>query len=54
MPPVSQSQRQAMYAAAEGKSDIGIPEKVGKEFTAADKGGELPERRADRRYRQKD
>lgn len=42
MPPVSQAQRKAMYAAAEGKSTIGIPQKVGEEFTAADKPGKLP------------
>ena len=35
MPPVSQKQRGAMYAAAEGKSTLGIPKKVGKEFVAA-------------------
>jgi len=43
MPPVSQAQRRAMYAAAEGKSTLGIPKKVGKEFTAADQHGKLPE-----------
>ena len=43
-----------MFAAAEGKSTLGIPEKVGKEFADADKGGKLPERKADRRYRKKD
>lgn len=42
MPPVSEKQRKAMYAAAEGKSNIGIPKKVGKEFTKADPGGKLP------------
>jgi hypothetical protein len=42
MPPVSKSQRGAMYAAAQGKSNIGIPKKVGKEFVAADPGGKLP------------
>ena len=42
MPPVSQAQRGAMYAAAEGKSTLGIPKKVGKEFTKADTGGKLP------------
>ena len=42
MPPVSQKQRGAMYAAAEGKSTLGIPKKVGKEFVAADPGGKLP------------
>lgn len=44
MPPVSQKQRGAMYAAAEGKSTLGIPKKVGKEFVAADPGGKLPVR----------
>jgi hypothetical protein len=44
MPAVSQAQRGAMYAAAEGKSTLGIPKKVGKEFVAADKGGKLPRR----------
>lgn len=42
MPPVSQQQRKAMFAAAAGKSTLGIPKKVGKEFVAADKGGKLP------------
>ena len=42
MPPVSQAQRAAMYAAAAGKSTLGIPKKVGEEFVAADKGGKLP------------
>lgn len=44
MPPVSQQQRKAMFAAAAGKSTLGIPKKVGKEFAAADKGGKLPKR----------
>jgi hypothetical protein len=43
MPPVSQKQRAAMHAAAEGKSTLGIPKKVGAEFVAADPGGKLPE-----------
>lgn len=34
-----------MYAAAAGKSTLGIPKKVGQEFTKADKGGSLPKRR---------
>jgi hypothetical protein len=34
-----------MYAAAAGKSTLGIPKKVGKEFTAADEPGKLPERK---------
>jgi len=42
MPPVSEAQRRAMYAAAAGKSTLGIPKKVGREFTAADPGGKLP------------
>jgi hypothetical protein len=33
-----------MRAAAGGKSTLGIPKKVGKEFSAADKGGKLPAR----------
>jgi hypothetical protein len=31
-----------MQAAAHGKSTIGIPQKVGKEFAKADPGGKLP------------
>jgi hypothetical protein len=34
-----------MYAAASGKSTLGIPKKVGAEFVKADKPGKLPERR---------
>lgn len=45
MPPVSKAQRRAMYAAAEGKSNIGIPASVGKDFVAADTGKKLPERK---------
>jgi hypothetical protein len=44
MPPRSEAQRRAMHAAAAGKSTLGIPKKVGKEFAAADKGGKLPAR----------
>ena len=44
MPMESQAQRRAMYAAAAGKSKIGIPKKVAKEFTAADRPGKLPAR----------
>lgn len=33
-----------MYAAAAGKSTLGIPRKIGKEFVAADKPGKLPRR----------
>ncbi len=32
-----------MFAAASGKSNIGIPKKVGEEFADADPGGKLPE-----------
>jgi len=44
MPPVSEKQRAAMYAAASGHSTIGIPQSVGKEFVGADPGGKLPKR----------
>ena len=44
MPNVSQAQRGAMAAAAAGHSTLGIPKKVGKEFTDADPGGKLPKR----------
>ena len=37
MPMESKQQLKAMYAAAEGKSNIGIPKKVGKEFVKAGK-----------------
>lgn len=36
MPAVSEAQKRAMYAAANGKSTLGIPKKVGKEFIGAD------------------
>ena len=42
MPNVSKAQRRAMAAAEAGKSTIGIPPKVGKEFMKSDKGGKLP------------
>jgi hypothetical protein len=42
MPPVSEAQRRAMRAAASGNSTIGIPQKVGQEFSSADSGGKLP------------
>ncbi len=42
MPPVSQRQRKAMWAAKSGNSTLGIPQKVGAEFAAADPGGKLP------------
>jgi hypothetical protein len=47
MPIESNAQRRAMYAAAAGKSTLGIPEKVGKEFVAAGPASKkLPERKA--------
>jgi len=42
MPIKSQAQRGAMYAAAQGKSTLGIPKSVGAEFVASDKPGKLP------------
>ena len=33
-----------MFAAASGNSTLGIPQKVGAEFAAADPGGKLPKR----------
>jgi hypothetical protein len=45
MPIVSEQQRKAMYAAAAGKSTLGIPKTVGKDFVAAGPAsGNLPER----------
>lgn len=54
MPSKSQAQNRAMHAAAASPKtakDIGIPQKVAKEFVAADKGraiGKLPQRVAGR------
>lgn len=43
MPAVSEKQRRAMYAAAEGHSTLGIPQKVGEEFVGeVRKDGETP------------
>ena len=45
MPIKSEAQQKAMYAAAAGKSTLGIPKKVGKEFVAAGKAQKnLPKR----------
>jgi hypothetical protein len=41
VPSVSRKQRGAMFAAKAGKSTLGIPQKVGEEFIAADKGKDL-------------
>jgi 8-oxo-dGTP pyrophosphatase MutT (NUDIX family) len=46
-PPVSESQRRAMFAAKAGHSTLGIPQKVGEEFANADPGGKLPARAKD-------
>lgn len=46
-PPVSEKQRRAMWAAAAGHSNLGIPESVGKEFANADPGGKLPAKAKD-------
>ena len=44
MPPKSQAQRRAMRAAAAGKSTLGIPRKVGREYSKSDPGGKLPKK----------
>jgi hypothetical protein len=45
MPIKSEAQQKAMYAAAAGKSTLGIPKKVGKEFVKAGKAqANLPKR----------
>jgi hypothetical protein len=41
-PPVSEAQRRAMYAAAEGRSTLGIPQSVGKEFVGRDDEHSVP------------
>jgi hypothetical protein len=38
-----------MHAAEAGKSTLGIPKSVGKEFSDADKGGKLPKRKKSKR-----
>jgi hypothetical protein len=46
MPIESKAQQRAMYAAKEGKSTLGIPQKVGAEFVEAGKAKpKLPERK---------
>lgn len=46
MPAVSKKQFRAMQAAAHGKSTVGIPKAVGKEFAEATKSPKkLPERK---------
>lgn len=47
MPVVSEAQRRAMYAAKEGHSTLGIPQKVGADFIAATPPGKkLPQRKS--------
>lgn len=41
MPSVSRAQDRAMHAAEEGKSTLGIPARVGKEFTQAQEPGSV-------------
>lgn len=49
MPAVSEAQRRLMFAAAAKKGGAGgVPQSVGKEFAAADKGGKLPEKKTKR------
>ena len=50
MPAVSEAQRRLMFAAAAKKGGVGgVPQSVGKEFAAADKGGKLPEKKTPKR-----
>lgn len=49
MPPVSEAQRRLMHAAAKDPKiarKTGVPTSVAKEFSAADKPGKLPARKA--------
>lgn len=47
MPIESNAQRRAMYAAAAGKSTLGIPKAVGQDFVAAGAASKkLPERKS--------
>lgn len=46
MPAKTRKQQRAFFAAAAGKSKIGIPQKVGKEFVAADKARRRRKRKA--------
>lgn len=49
MPMKSKAQNRAMHAAAEGKSTLGIPKKVGKKFSKAQHGKSvknLPEKKS--------
>ena len=46
MPSVSAKQHRAMEAAAHGHSTLGIPQKVGKEYAAADEAKAKPKKYA--------
>jgi hypothetical protein len=47
MPAVSEAQRRLMFAAATKKGGVGgVPQKVAKEFTQADRGDKLPEKKS--------
>jgi hypothetical protein len=48
-PPVSEAQRRAMWAAKEGRSSLGIPQKVGAEFVGRH-GGRASEKAGDRDF----
>lgn len=50
MPPVSERQRRFMraQAAAAPKGGRKVPQKVAREYNAADKGGKLPKRKGKR------
>jgi hypothetical protein len=50
MPPVSERQRRLMHAAAARKGGAGgVSQKVGREFSKADKPGKLPEKKRKKR-----
>lgn len=53
MPSVSRDQHEAMKMADAGKSNLGIPKKVGKDFLAADKRAGKYQKRQNRRKRLK-
>lgn len=52
MPPKSEAQRRLMHAAAKKKGGAGgVSQKVGKEFSDADKPGKLPERKKSKKHK---
>ena len=50
MPSKSLRQHNAMAAAAEGRSDLGIPQKVGRDYLKADKGRKFVRRKKAARH----